>query len=435
MFSSGLANNVWVGLFYNKKVKKQITNLVEAEKFFELYAPLRASGHYSLDRIRELMYRLGNPQNEVAVIHVAGTSGKTSTAYFIRAVLQKAGKKTGLTVSPHISSIAERAQINGANLPDKIYLHHINKFKKLIEKYPDIQPTYFELVIAFAYWLFAKEKVDYAVIETGLGGLYDATNIVERADKVCVITPIGYDHTEVLGETLQEIATQKAGIIQPNNHVVLSAQNEALMSVFSEVAARKNAEIHPQELSSIPAFLPNFQIGNWQLAYTTYNLLRTRTDKLPVLSKEQLDECARKAPPGRYEIYHVRGKIIILDGAHNQQKLQGLLTSLPRQFQTGNTWVVALVGNDTARIAQSAALLRTIPVEFICTEFSTGQDIKARQSIPAKELAELLPAAHARVERDVQKALEMALASTHDYIVITGSLYLISQIRPLLTQM
>src|SRR5574344_2950696 len=192
---------------------------LDVETELLLYAPSQLyGGDMQLDRMKLLMEYLGNPQDDLKVIHVAGTSGKTSTTYYIRALLQASSLKTGLTISPHIATIRERIQINGELVEEDSFVDYFNEFYDGVQGF-DPKPTFFELVTAFAYWVFKKEKVDYAIIETGLGGRLDATNVVERTDKVSIITPIGFDHTDILGNTLKSIAGEKAEIIQPGSKV------------------------------------------------------------------------------------------------------------------------------------------------------------------------------------------------------------------------
>ena len=159
---------------------------------------------YTLDVMKALMEHLGNPQNQLRVLHVAGTSGKTSTAYYCAALLKEAGKKVGLSVSPHVDTVNERLQINGQPMPEAEFCKVLSEFLDVVAE-SGIKPSYFELLVAMTYWEFARQKVDYAVIEVGLGGLRDGTNVIERADKVCLITDIGLDHTEILGHTLTKI--------------------------------------------------------------------------------------------------------------------------------------------------------------------------------------------------------------------------------------
>jgi len=210
----------------------------------EAYWPSRTTLHrMSLDYIRSLLDYLGNPQERLRIIHIAGTSGKTSTAYYAAALLTAAGKKAGLTVSPHVDLLNERVQINMTPLPEALFVREMNEFMACVEQ-GGFTPTYFELLYAFAFWEFARQQVEYAVIETGVGGLLDNTNVVTRSDKVCVLTDIGFDHTSLLGTTLPEIARQKAGIIQLHNAVFCWRQSAEVLAVFRAVTRQKQADLH-----------------------------------------------------------------------------------------------------------------------------------------------------------------------------------------------
>ncbi len=406
---------------------KAVTSIKEAEEFFLLYSPPRMAKEYSLATMRELMKRLDNPQNKLRVVHVAGTSGKTSTAYFIRALLQQAGQTVGLTVSPHIVSIGERAQVNGV-LPEKEYVEYVNTFREQIEQWSDLRPSYFELTAAFALWLFAQKQVDYAVVETGLGGLMDASNVITRADKLCVITPIGYDHMEVLGDTLEEIATQKAGIIHTGNQAFISSENSDLSSVFY------GSQVHWQQDYDAPKNLPNYQHGNWRLARTVYDAIEKR-DSLPHLTDEQLEMAARDTPPGRFEVHTVNGKKVILDGAHNPQKLAAFIASLNKATIQNSQWVISFSEGHDTRISDCLPQIAALHVPAICTEFSVGQDIKSRHSIPADELQKRCGELGMKAldQPNLHEALYMALQTEKNTVIITGSLYLVSAARKLLS--
>lgn len=408
-----------------------VKTVTDAEKYFLLHSPPRMAGNYSLDRMSEMMHRLNNPQNNLRIIHIAGTSGKTSTAYFIRAMLQQAGKKTGLTVSPHIRAITERVQINGTDLPEETFIGYVNDFKATVDTWHDLSPTYFELLIAFAYWVFDKEAVDYAVIETGLGGLLDATNIVNRQDKLCVITPIGYDHTEILGETLPEIAKQKAGIIQQNNVVLLSDANRGLLEEFQSEASAKNASLRMQKMYDSPEEMPAFQVANWQLARTVYDELQSRDASLKNLDENELTKLAKMTPPGRFELYTINNKKIVLDGAHNPQKLEAFFGSLPEAMRQNPTILFGLRNAPDAKVEACIALVKKLKCRIICTEFQVGQDIKQRHSVAAKELSKLCKqyGVYHTVEPDYKKALALLLDSPGDTKIVTGSLYLVALLR------
>jgi dihydrofolate synthase / folylpolyglutamate synthase len=181
---------------------------------------------------------IGNPQTKFKTIHIAGTNGKGSTSHMLAAILQSAGYKTGLYTSPHIKDFRERIRVNGEMIKQEAVVEFVARTKATSD---EINPSFFELTVAMAFDYFAAEKCDIAVIETGLGGLLDSTNII--APILSVITNIGYDHQNILGNTLEEIATQKAGIIKENTPIVIGETLPETINIFIETANKKNAEI------------------------------------------------------------------------------------------------------------------------------------------------------------------------------------------------
>lgn len=191
-----------------------------------------------LDRTIILCDALGNPQNKFKSIHVAGTNGKGSSSHMLAAILAKAGYKTGLYTSPHLVDFRERIRINGEQISAQFVVDYVNKQTKLIET---IEPSFFETTVAMAFDYFAQEKVDIAIIEVGLGGRLDSTNII--SPMLCLITNIGMDHMYLLGNTLAEIAAEKAGIIKSNTPVIISETNAITAPIFSDKAASVVAPI------------------------------------------------------------------------------------------------------------------------------------------------------------------------------------------------
>lgn len=192
----------------------------------------------SLANTIQLCEALGNPQHQFKSIHVAGTNGKGSTCHMLAAIMQTAGYKTGLYTSPHIKHFGERIRVNGAMVSEQFVIDFVAECKHLME---EIKPSFFELTVAMAFAYFAKEKVDIAVIETGMGGLLDSTNVI--TPEVSVITNIGMDHTHILGNTLAEIASQKAGIIKPGVPVVIGELLPETKNVFTAKANENNVVI------------------------------------------------------------------------------------------------------------------------------------------------------------------------------------------------
>lgn len=395
------------------------------------YIPASGLMHhnYKLDRMRQLMELLDNPQDSFKSIHIAGTSGKTSTAYFIRGLLQTAGVKTGLTISPHITSITERVQVDGAAVGDEMFIRQLNE---LIDKVgtSTIQPTYFELLVALAYMIFREEKVDYAVIETGLGGLLDATNVITRQDKICVITDIGFDHMDVLGTTLREIAAQKAGIIQSGNLLVLQHQDTEIEKVISDYAATKNVrDIILVEPGDALSDLPIFQQRNWSAAMAAYEVVAKR-EGLEVLSNADLRNIIWQQPPGRMEMVTVNDKTIIMDGAHNPQKLHALVNSIREKGFTSLDIIVSFVSDKHSQLEANLRELQPMTNQLVVTDFSVMRDVGKSASSSSDIAAAARQLGMSPVEiHEPRQALERLLVQSESPILITGSLYLVAALR------
>ncbi len=406
-----------------------VTNFSDANKQLQQFVPPALSDRkYSLDTMKLLMEHLGNPQDKVRVIHVAGTSGKTSTCYYIAAMLHASGKKVGLTVSPHIDDINERVQIDMMPLSEAVFCQKLQEFLQIIDK-SKLAPSYFEVLVAFAYWVFAKERVDYAVVEVGLGGLLDGTNVVTRTDKVCVITDIGLDHTHVLGHTLERISAQKAGIILKQNHVFMNTQPTEVEEVVEAVCADKNAILHKITKTNPQSSLPLFQRRNWSLAFpVTRHLLGT-------VSQKAIYDSVQTVVPARMEIIKRGGKIIVIDGSHNEQKLNALAESLKDKFP--NQPIAALVSfghNKEATILDSLRVLTGLTTHIIFTKFYMGQD-EYRTALEPKYLQNLCANESfydVSLQTDPKVAFQELLKRPEHILLVTGSFYLLNHVRPLL---
>jgi dihydrofolate synthase/folylpolyglutamate synthase len=391
---------------------------------------------YNLDNISKLMVYLDNPQDKFKVIHIAGTSGKTSTSYYVASLLRQAGYDVGLTVSPHIDEINERVQVNLLPLPEQEYCRELNIFLNII-KASNLNPSYFELLIAFAYWVFAKCGMEYAVVEVGLGGLMDGTNVINRNDKVCVITDIGLDHTKILGKTISEIAYQKAGIIQCNNIVFMYIQEEEVMAQVSNRCLDKKADLHVIN-SGYPNYsnfesLPLFQIRNLNLATQTVNYILSR-DYNKTLSSNEISNASNIYIPGRMEIVPYNGGMLILDGSHNEQKISALVESMHQKFPSDSVGLLVSFGeNKQTSVLACLKLLSKISSVIILTAFNLGQD-EVRVSIRPDELAVYAREAGFAtviVESEPSRALELLSAENVDIRLVTGSFYLLNNIRPI----
>lgn len=390
---------------------------------------------YTLETMLELMAKLGNPQDTYRTVHVAGTSGKTSTSYYVAAMLKATGHKVGLTVSPHIDEVNERIQINLTPFTEKKFCREFSIFMDLATK-TGLKPTYFEVLVAFAFWQFAREKVDYAVIEVGLGGLLDGTNVINREDKMCVITDIGLDHTNVLGDKITEIAAQKAGIIKLHNIVVVYEQDEEVMEVLRKASDQARAELHkvlPKKPSELPKQLPLYQRRNWYLAFMVYEFLSKR-DGLPALNESQLAESINTYIPARMEIVQFKDKTIVFDGAHNGQKMHALVDSMRHRFKNQKVAVLfSLVKSKKQRTVATLSEITKVADHVIITGFDVEQDLR-KMSVRALDVAqyfEQLDFHDWEIVDAPGQALARLLQRKEEVLLITGSFYLLNQIRPI----
>ena len=416
----------------------RLRNFAEASDALRSYIPnKRFEDNYRLDRMRSLLAALGDPQETFATVHIAGTSGKTSTAYLVRALLEAAGQKTGLTVSPHVDSVTERIQLSGHPISEDAFVDHLERLLTRVES-TGLSPTYFEVLVALAYLVFHTEDVDYAVVETGLGGLLDGTNTIARRDKVCVITDIGLDHTEVLGETVEEIAGQKAGIIQPGNAVVLQGQDPAVERVVAEAARARGAQLTvvrdvPGGPLAASSDLALFQRRNLRVAEVTYRLVAAR-DGLPPLSALDLPGLADCLPPARMEIREVQGREIVIDGAHNPQKLRALRGALQERGYGRVAVLANVVGAPSQKVDDCLRELLPIASLLVVPDFAVVQDVD-RRSVPAAEMvarARRLGFENVQAAADPRAGLAAVLSGHEKSVLVTGSLYLAAQVRVLL---
>ena len=388
-------------------------------------------------RTEKLMAHLGNPEASLKIVHIAGTSGKTSTTYYVAALLTAAGQKVGHTVSPHVDCLTERVQINGKPISDTKFCEYMGDFLELVQDIEDT-PSWYELMIGFALWVFAKEKVDYAVLETGLGGLHDSTNVAARPDKVCVITDIALDHQHILGDTVAQIAAQKAGIIHPYNAVFMYTQSADIMQVVrfktsqtieSELYVQDQATLERIYGGAFPPDLAQYQQRNWLLAYAAYRYLVNR-DGIPLINSERLSQTQAITIPARMEVWQVGSTKVVMDGAHNESKMTAFVSSFQEKYGDRKVPVLLAlkINKDYEKIVP---LITQIASEFIVTTFSQSQDIPSG-AISPEDIARVLNAAGAPNVRSTAnpfKAYKELLDSGCDLVVVTGSFYLISQLR------
>nr|MBO2478297.1 bifunctional folylpolyglutamate synthase/dihydrofolate synthase [Bacillota bacterium] len=409
-----------------------------------------------LARIRFLLERLGNPQRAYPAVHVAGTNGKGSTSAMIASVLQAAGYRTGLFTSPHLVRYNERIRVDGAPIADEDLEALLGRLREEAERAaadPNVgQPTEFEVGTAAALTYFAQAAVDVAVVEVGLGGRLDATNAVEPV--VSVITPIGLDHTRVLGNTLAEIAAEKAGIIKPGVPVVCALQAPEARDVIAAKAKELGAPLYLAgrdfegrllsagqegtrfavrwrdrwlEGLQVPLLGPH-QAGNGAVAVAAVQLLSEAG--FPVSEDALRRGLAAVRWPGRMELYP--GKpALLFDGAHNAEGAQVLAEGIRALFP-GQRPVFVLGMLDEKPIDAMLRILLPLGQAAVFTAARVGRGTPADPGDLARRAQGLVPSVG--VERDPLAAVELARrwAGPDGLVCVSGSLYLVGELQGLL---
>ncbi|HLQ75142.1 MAG TPA: folylpolyglutamate synthase/dihydrofolate synthase family protein [Alloiococcus sp.] len=305
-----------------------------------------------LSRMNRLLAELDNPQKELNVIHVAGTNGKGTTCAYISQTLKNAGFKTGLYTSPHLETIHERISINGINISteDLILLtEEVSPIVANLEEEMNQRYYSFEILTAIAFLYFKKQKVDLLVLETGVGGKIDATNVVEKPI-VSVITSIGLDHTHVLGETLEEITRHKAGIIKKERPVVVGPLNSSLIEIVEDMSNEMDSKLtvvdkeninlidfsleqqtfkYKNDIEITTKLIGNHQLANTAVAYEVLKVVQKNYPKLTDLLI--LEGLSKTVWPGRMQKLYSK-PVVILDGAHNEIGVKALRQSIDLYF-------------------------------------------------------------------------------------------------------
>ena len=275
-----------------------------------------------LTNITALCKELGNPQNNFSSVHVAGTNGKGSTCSGIASILQEAGYKTGLYTSPHYKDYRERIKLNGQFIPKEAVASFVSKYKSFFD---EINPSYFEITVAMAFWYFSEQEVDIAVIETGLGGRLDSTNILDP--QLSIITNIGKDHTNLLGNTLNSIAKEKAGIIKEITPVIIGDYNSETAPIFLNIANEKNAELSfANQTETCPYesdLIGPFQKQNIQTIYTS---IKKMIEMGCVVSENDIKKGLMSVVKntqmvGRWQTLDI-DPLTIVDSAHNVDSMK-----------------------------------------------------------------------------------------------------------------
>ena len=397
---------------------------------------------FGLERITELLYKMGNPEKKLKFIHIGGTNGKGSTAACCAAVMQEAGYKTGLYTSPYINKFNERMQVNGEMISDEELERLVDIIRPIADAMDDM-PTEFEVITAVAMQYFVDHECDIVVLEVGLGGEFDATNTIETPE-CAVLTAIGLDHTEVLGDTLEKIATTKSGIIKEGGLVASYPAGEEVTNAITKRCDKVGAEFHMVDLTKLTVkavelegctfdydgltdvFIPlagSYQPYNASLAITVLRLIREKGWN--VTDENIKNGLAKVKWPGRFEVLR-RDPVFVLDGAHNPHGINATVESLVAHFgEKKLTFVIGVMADkDVEHMAAKIAPLADI--------FYTAKPHNKR-AMEAEALAELLirHGAKAQANPDIQTAVDNAIdhAGVDGVVIALGSLYFSSDVR------
>ncbi len=326
---------------------------------FTDYAPvqeylfsLKAGGvKFGVDRMRLLVEALGHPERQYPVIHVAGTNGKGSVAAMLDAILHAAGWRTGLYTSPHLVKLGERVQVDRRLLREDEIVAYVNELRpvadKLVRVTADDQPSFFEFMTAMAFLQFARRQVDLAVVEVGLGGRLDATNVVQP--EVAVITSIGLDHCEMLGDQLEQIAAEKAGIIKPGRPLVLGRVPAVAEEVIRAIATERGAPVRSvreefgEEIGRYPCTNLEGDYQRWNAATATL-IARLLSPVWRLTDEVVAQGLLRTNWPGRWQRLTVGERLVILDASHNPEGAQVLDANLAKLFAETDRKPVIMAG-------------------------------------------------------------------------------------------
>lgn len=395
-----------------------------------------------LSRTFELLHRLGDPQKKTKFIHIVGTNGKGSTAAMLASVLQKAGYVTGLYTSPYILTFHERMQVNGEMISDR-ELGEITEYVMPHAEAMEDHPTEFELVTAIAFEYFARHQSDIVVLEAGMGGELDSTNVIDSPE-VAVFTNIGLDHTDYLGDTMEKIAKTKAGIIKPGSSAVCYRAKASVEAVIDRACAEKNVPLYKADFDAIVSkshglegqtfdfgkrkdlFLPllgDHQLYNAAVVLTTLDVLKTRGW---TVTEENIRDGLRDVRwPGRFEVLR-RDPLFIVDGGHNPQCMEALAQNI-RQYLNGRELTV-LTG--VLRDKDYTDMYRLVAPYAACFVTVTPPNPRA---LTAQELTEELKIFSKPIETadDVRAGVRRAisLAGKDGVVLAFGSLYMVGDIR------
>lgn len=413
---------------------------------------------FGLERIRSFLNALQNPQRQLRCIHIVGTSGKTSTTYCTAALLQSQGYRTGMVTSPHLATFLEYFTINSSLPPVADIVALIDEAKPVIDREYEQAGlgmiSYAELVLSLALWYFARQQVDYVALEAFLGGAHDATNVIDQA-VVSILTNIGLDHTHILGNTREEIAVEKVGMMKPGCPFITAEQRPELLPIFQAEAA-KNATIVQQlgqefRIEQVYTTFTNtvfdyvsdrhiyrdlhlsiggaYQAANAALAIRAVELVAGQNDRS--LDEQTIRQALTTLQiPGRCEQV-ATDPVVILDAAHNPDKITQFVAHLQRQFQPGNVIFVCAFTSGKNPAEMLAPMLK-VSQTFYLTRAIIGYREDEEPLYLKSVLTSLSEGVKAMIALDPFVALDRAIVEaqkTGKVVCVTGSAYLVGYVR------
>ncbi|WP_334115386.1 bifunctional folylpolyglutamate synthase/dihydrofolate synthase [Ligilactobacillus sp.] len=404
----------------------------------------------SLVKMRRMTELMGNPEKKLKLIHVTGTNGKGSVTAYLRELLMSHGYRVGTFTSPFIVRFNERIAIDGKMIPDNELVEEVERIKPVIERIDDEfendGPKEFEVLTAIMLDYFARMEVDYAVVEVGIGGTYDSTNIIDPL--VSVITTVAMDHAKILGDTIAKVAENKAGIIKRKRPVVIGRLPKEALEVVLSRAKAQNSRVYQPEIDYRARFeespdhfwgesftyefekekwplqgtglFGNFQVDNAACALTAFNVL-SEIEEIKINRQKAGEALENTRWPGRFERIQ-ENPLIVLDGAHNPSAMEEIEKTLETNFKGRKITVVLGILADKSSDEMLEVLLKNPKASIILTGFDGP-----RQVASPKKLHERHPRT---IEiDDWQEALETALMQDSDLILVSGSLYFIADVR------
>jgi dihydrofolate synthase/folylpolyglutamate synthase len=401
-----------------------------------LYSLKSVGVRFGIDRMHHLVAALGHPERNYPVIHIAGTNGKGSVSAMIESVLRATGRRTGLYTSPHLVRLGERVQVDRSLLTEAEIVAYVQELRPVAQRLagrgPDEHPTFFEFMTAMAFLQFERQKVEVAVIETGMGGRLDATNVVQP--DVTVITSIGLDHLEFLGDNVAKIAHEKAGIIKPGRPVVIGRLPAEAEQVIREVARERHAPVHSvrevfgENLSDYPQTSLEGDYQRWNAATATL-AVRLLGDHIKPAEAVIIRGLQHVTWPGRWQRTEIGGRPLILDASHNPegaQVLENNLHKLVAAMGRKPVIITGVLGEFRARALLDVVCRYAKEVYLVPPHMERASTYEQLEAVVPEESRALLR--RATLEQIFPDPRTCTVGGKDDMIVVTGSIYLLGEL-------